>query len=88
MGASQPKWPSASSREMAVTGLLQVLADDVGDVADRYTLVANAMQSWAGGRCFQGGEPEQVRGVESVHGGPAVGTVAPGKPKRSCSGRC
>ena len=54
---------------------VQVPADDRGDVAERHALVADRVQARACGRGLQG-QPEQARGIEPVHGGPAVGPVA------------
>ena len=54
---------------------VQVLADDLGDVAERHALVADRVQPGARGRGLQG-QPEQARGIEPVHRGPAVGPVA------------
>ena len=49
--------------------------DDGGDVAERDGLVGDPVQPRAGGRFLQR-QPEQVRGVQPVHGGPPVGSVA------------
>jgi AcrR family transcriptional regulator len=54
---------------------IQVPADDRGDVPERHALVADRVQARARGRGLQG-QPEQARGIEPVHGGPAVGPVA------------
>ena len=56
-------------------GQVQVPADDLGDVKERHALVIDPVQPRARGCCLQG-QPEQVRGVQPVHGGPAVGPLA------------
>ena len=53
----------------------QVLSDDLGDVPKRHALFTDPVQSRAGRGGFQG-QPEQMRGVKAVHGGPSVGPTA------------
>lgn len=53
---------------------VQVAPDDRGDVAERHPLVGDAVQTCSRGRIFER-QPVQVRSVEGVHAGPAVGTV-------------
>ena len=50
-------------------------ADHLGDVADRHALVGDRVQRRSR-RCLLQREAEQARGVEAVHGRPAVGPVA------------
>jgi hypothetical protein len=59
---------------MAVTGRFRCRSDDGGDVAERDGLVGDSVQPRAGG-CFFQRQPEQVRGIQSVHGAPPVGPV-------------
>ena len=51
---------------------IQLLADDGGDVAKRDGLISYPMQPCPGGR-FLHRQPEQVRGVQPVHGAPPIG---------------
>ncbi len=73
--ASQVKCSPASSGEMETTGRLEMAADHLGDVADRHALVGDRVQRRSRRRLLQR-EAEQARGIEAVHGGPAVGPVA------------
>ena len=54
---------------------LQLAADDLSDLPERHALRARSVQS----RASRGGlrrQPEQARRIESMHGGPAVGSIA------------
>src|ERR1700730_15251095 len=53
---------------------LQLAADDLSDVPERHALLAASVQSRASRGGFHG-QPEQVRRIESMHGGPAVRAV-------------
>src|SRR5215469_2260913 len=53
---------------------VQMLADDLGDLAERNAFVTDRIQPRARGRRLQR-QPEQMSGVESVHRGPPVGPV-------------
>ena len=56
-------------------GQAEAAADDLGDLPERDALVGDAVQPRARrGRLKR--EPVQPRGVQGVHGGPAVGPVA------------
>ena len=54
---------------------LQVAADYLGDVLDRYALVGDRVERGAGRRTLER-EAEQACGIEPVHGGPSVAPVA------------
>ena len=72
---SQVKCPAASSAAIGGHRDAEVPADHLGDGADRHAFVGDRVQRRPR-RGLLHGQAEQVRGVEPVHGGPAVGPVA------------
>ena len=54
---------------------LQLPADSLSDVPERHALLAGSMQSRTSRGGFRG-QPEQARRIESMHGGPAVRSIA------------
>ena len=73
--ASHVKCSAASSGATETTGTSRMPADHLGDGADRHALVGDRVQRRSRRRRLQR-EAEQARGIEPVHGGPAVGPVA------------
>ena len=51
---------------------LEVATDHLGDLADRHAFVGDPMQNRSGRGRLQR-QAEELRGIEPVHGGPAVG---------------
>src|SRR5712691_5280720 len=54
---------------------LQLSADSLSDIPERYALLAGSMQSRTSRGGFRG-QPEQARRIESMHGRPAVRSIA------------
>src|SRR5215467_6001846 len=54
---------------------LQLAPDDLSDFPERHAFLAGSMQSRTGRGGFHS-QPEQARRIESMHGGPAVRSIA------------